>query len=228
MCLSVKSVKPLFGWKKIRACLLIQKKVVFVSQIKVWSCSWACKMPGASPSSPGSCNALIHQNQSHFHELVIRFLAASGQIMYFFLRADISALVSEANDADWLVNGPGCFWYGAGWQQINSYLVGFCLITCKNHSKHLWGRDSLPSSSDGRERRFQRHKAPLLFKDGLNAVLSPAPLSDVHKDVPVSVAGRPVGQSGSHVPARCCMKPSCLLDISCSKELEAWLMTSCP
>lgn len=128
----VKRVKPLFGWKTIRACLLIQKKVVFVSQIKVWSCNWACKMPGASPSSPGSCNALIHQNQSHFHELVIRFLTASGQIMYFFLRADTSPLVSEANAADWLVNRPGCFWYGAGWQQINSYFVGFCLITCKN------------------------------------------------------------------------------------------------
>lgn len=54
-------------------------------------------MPSASPSSPGSRNALIHQNQLHFHELVIRFLAASGQIMYFFLGPDISALVSEAN-----------------------------------------------------------------------------------------------------------------------------------
>lgn len=152
-----KSEATFFGWKKrkIRSCLLIQKKVVFVSQIKVWSCSWACKMPSASPSSPGSCNALIHQNQSHFHELVIWFLAASGQIMYFFPRADISALVSEANAADWLVNGPGCLWYGAAWQQINSYFAGFCLITCKNHPKHLWWRESLPSSSDGRERSFQ-------------------------------------------------------------------------
>lgn len=60
-------------------------------------------MPSASPSSPRCRNALIHQNQSHFHELVIRFLAASGQIMYSFLRADISALVSEANAADWRV-----------------------------------------------------------------------------------------------------------------------------
>lgn len=66
------------------------------------------KCPVPPPSSPGSCNALIHQNQSHFHELVIAFLAASGQIMSLFLCADISALVSEANDADWLVNRPGC------------------------------------------------------------------------------------------------------------------------
>lgn len=122
-CLSLKRVKPhFFGWKKkkknLRAFLLIQKKVVFVSQIKVWSCRWACKMPSASPSSPGSCNALIHQNQSHFHELVIGLLAASGQIMSLFLHADISALLSEANDAECLVNGSGCLWY---WQQINCY-----------------------------------------------------------------------------------------------------------
>lgn len=92
-CLSVRKSETTFlAENRIRACLLIQKKVVFVSEIKVWSCSWACKMPGASPSFPGSCNALIHQNQSHSHELVIRFLAASGQIMYFFLRAAIWAL----------------------------------------------------------------------------------------------------------------------------------------
>lgn len=122
-CLSLKRVKPRFlAGKKLRAFVLIQKKVVFVSQIKVWSCRWACKMPSASPSSPGSCNALIHQNQSHFHELVIGFLAASGQIMCLFLHTDISALLPEANDADCLVNGPGCFWY---WQQINIYCGDF-------------------------------------------------------------------------------------------------------
>ena len=183
--------------KKIRACLLIQKKVVFVSQIKVGPCRWACKMPDASPSSPRSCNALIHQNQSHFHELVIRFLAASGQIMYFFLRADISALVSEANATDWLVSRPGCFCYGAGWQQINSYFVGFCLIACEHRPKHLWGRDSWPSSSDDRERSFQRHQ--VLFKGGINA--------GAHKDVPVGVAGWPMGRSLSCVPARCHATP---------------------
>lgn len=76
-----------------------------------------------------------------------------------------------------MVNGPGCFWYGTGWHQTNSYFVGFCLITCKNLPKHLWWRDSVPSSSDGRERIFQRCKAPLLFKGGLEAALPPAALS---------------------------------------------------
>lgn len=182
-------------------------------------------MPGASPSSPGSCTALIHQNQSHFHELVIRFLAASGQIMYFFLHADIWALGSEANDADCLVNRPGCSWYGAGWQQINSCFVGFCLITCRNHPRRRWWRDSLPSSSNSRESDFRRHEAPLLSKDGLNVVLSPAALSQ-----------RCVCRCGRLVcglvqePRRCEVqcKPSCLLDTSRSEELEAQLMMSCP
>lgn len=164
-CLSLRRVKPRFlAEKNLKAFLLTQKKVVFVSQIKVWSCRWACKMPSASPSSPGSCNALIHQNQSHFHELVIGFLAASGQIMSLFLHTDISALVSEANDADCLVNRPGCLWYRAGWQQINTYCGHF-----------VWSPAWItPDISDGGtcclpvERGVFPGKKKM-FQDGLNA-----------------------------------------------------------
>lgn len=190
-CLSLRRVKPhSLAEKKLRAFLLIQKKVVFVSQIKVWSCRWACKMPSASPSSPGSCNALIHQNQSHFHELVIGFLAASGQIMSLFLHADISALVSEANDADCLVNRLGCFWYRAGWQQINSYCGDFVWSPARITPRRLWRRDLLPSS---RERSFPREKKKK-FQSGLNASVTTVESTDG----PVHVVGWPQ----SHIPAR--------------------------
>lgn len=154
-CLSVRKSETTFlAENRIRACLLIQKKVVFVSEIKVWSCSWACKMPGASPSFPGSCNALIHQNQSlsWISHSVPRCIWTN----YVLLPAR-RYLGSGANDGDWLVHRPGCFWAGAGWQQTNCYFVGFCLITCKNRPKHPWWRGSSPSSSDGRERSFQRY-----------------------------------------------------------------------